>query len=73
MNALIAHIRFDDNGKLVERCDNNITEISANIKPFSPVPELRSAHDIPDTKNVNMMIFPDTGPSICLEGIKYLN
>ena len=40
--------------------------------PFSPKPDPRQARDIPRNCSTKLAIFPDSGATICLEGLKYL-
>ena len=73
MSALIAHVMFDKEGRLSEYCDRDVGEIDAIVKPFSTIPETRRACDIPDSTCTKLKIFPDSGASICLGGIKHLS
>ena len=74
MSALIAHLSFDNKGKLFESFEPDVIEIDANVAPFSPIPETRSTNNIPKHFRVSTLrVFPDSGASICLGGLKHLN
>ena len=73
MSALIAHVSFDKNGKISECYDRDIIEIDAIVRPFSTIPETRRACNIPDNASTKLKIFPDSGASICLGGVKHLS
>ena len=73
MSALIAHVSFDKNGKISECYDRDIIEIDAIVRPFSTIPETRRACNIPDNAGTKLKIFPDSGASICLGGVKHLS
>ena len=51
---------------------DQIKEIDAYVVPFSPKPDPRQARDIPRGHNTRMTIFPDSGATICLGGLKHL-
>ena len=75
MLSLIAHITFNqDNGTYKQGpCGVDIVEICAQITPFSPNPEPRDSVNVPDCNvTTTMRIFPDSGASICLGGMKHL-
>ena len=42
------------------------------VVPFSPKPDSRQARDIPRNHSTKMAIFPDSGATICLGGLKHL-
>ena len=73
MSALIAHISFNKNGKLLETFEQDIVEINADVAPFSPIPDPRNKNNIPQYFKVfSLKVFPDSGASICLAGLKHL-
>ena len=74
MAALVAHIAFDDKGKLFENFEQDIVEIQTEVKPFAPIPETRNPKDIPiHYKASTLKVFPDSGASICLGGTKHMS
>ena len=64
MNALIAHLQYDNTSDIYTAMNNNnITEIRALISLNE-----RHKHMLP----VTLPIFPDSGASLCLAGLKLL-
>ena len=73
MAALVAHISFDDKGKLFENFEKDIVEIQTEVKPFAPIPETRSPKNIPTHyKASTLKVFPDSGASIWYLATKLL-
>ena len=75
MLSLIAHFTFNqDNGTYKQGpCGVDVVEICAQITPFSSNPEPRDSVNVPDCNvTTTMRIFPDSGASICLGGMKHL-
>lgn len=73
MEALIAHVQFDQNSDTY-RCMNSrdIEEIKIKVTPFSPSPDPRDIENIPARTETEIFVFPDSGASICLCGPKHL-
>ena len=73
MDTLIAHITFNQTTNTYTSEDTSqIREIGAYIVPFSPKPDPRQTRDIPSDHGTRMMIFPNSGATICLRGLKHL-
>ena len=73
MDTLIAHITFNQmTGTYTVKDTSQIMEIKAYVIPFSPKPDPRQARDIPKNCSTKMAIFPDSGATICLKGLKHL-
>ena len=73
MDTLIPHITFNQmTGTYTAKDTSQIMEIEAYVVPFSPKPEPRQARDIPRNHSTKMAIFPDSGATICLGGLKHL-
>ena len=73
MDTLITHITFNQTmGTYTAKDTNQIMEIEAYVVPFSPKPDPRQARDIPRNRSTKMTIFPDSGATICLRGLKHL-
>ena len=73
MDALIAHMVFDP-ATNTYKPGNHISreEVEATLIPFSPCPDPRRAEDIPSFRPTKLRIYPDSGATICLGGIKHL-
>ena len=69
-NAIILHGAADD-GAYTAKDMSQIMEIEAYVVPFSPKPDPRQARDIPRNHSTKMMIFPNSGATICLGGLKH--
>ena len=73
MDTLISHISFNQmTGTYTAKDTNQIMEIEAYTVPFSPKPDPRQARDIPRNRSTKMAIFPYSGATICLGGLKHL-
>ena len=73
MDMLIAHITFNQaTGTYTFKDKGQIREIDTYIVPFSPKMDPRQARDIPSSRSTRMTIFPDSGATICLGGLKHL-
>ena len=74
MSALIAHVSFDSEGKLLNNYDKDVVEIVAEVVPFTPkeknFSKYTNLYQNFSKKKIN--IFPDSGASICLGGTKHL-
>ena len=74
MDALMAHIAYDpETDRFNDTPDNQIKEIRALVTPFSPDSDPRLVKNIPDERSTRLDIFPDSGASICLGGLKHLS
>ena len=73
MSALIAHINFDPAGKIVNEFnfEKDIIEIDALVRPFQPQGIQFSFNK--QYQNKTIKVFPDSGASICLGGLKHLS
>ena len=71
MDTLIAHIN-QTTGTYTAKDTSKITEIEPYVIPFSPKPDPRQARDIPRNRSTKMVIFPNSGATICLRGLKHL-
>ena len=73
MDTLIAHITFNQmTGTYMAKDTSQIMEIEAYVIPFLPKPDPRQAWDIPRIRSTKNAIFPDSGATICLRGLKHL-
>ena len=73
MDTLIVHIIFNQMmGTYTAKDTSQIMEIEPYVVPFSPKPDPRQARDIPRNRSTKMVIFPDSGATICLRRLKYL-
>ena len=73
MDTLIAQITFNQTtGIYTAKDTSQIMEIEAYVVPFSPKPDPRQARDIPRNRSSKMAIFPYSGATICLGGLKNL-
>ena len=73
MDTLMAHIIFNQTmGTYTAKDTSQIMEIEPYVVPFSPKPDPRQARDIPRNHSTKMVIFPDSGATICLRGLKHL-
>ena len=70
MSALIAHVNFDMEGKIINTTETDIVEIDAEVMPFLPQ-GVAISHKL--FKRQKLKIFPDSGASICLGGLKHLS
>ena len=69
MDILVAHITFNQTtGTHTAKDTSQIMEIEAYVVPFSPKPDPRQARN----RSIKMAIFPDSGATICLRGLKHL-
>ena len=59
-------------GTYTSKDTGQIREIDTYIVPFSPKPDPRQARDIPSGCSTRMMIFLDSGATICLGRLKHL-
>ena len=72
MDTLIAHITFNHmTGTYTAKDTSQIMEIEGYVVPFSPKPDPRQARDIAWNCSTKMAIFPDSGATICLGGLKH--
>ena len=72
MDTLIAHITFNQTtGTYTVKYTSQIMEIEAYVIPFSPKPNPRQTRDILRNRSTKMAIFPDSGATICLGGLKH--
>ena len=73
MDTLITHITFNQTtGTYMVKDTSQIMEIEEYVIPFLPKPDPRQARDIPRNRSTKMAIFPDSGATICLGGLKHL-
>ena len=73
MDTPITHITFNQMaGTYTAKDTSQIMEIEAYVVLFSPKPDPRQAGDIPRNCSTNMAIFPDSGATIRLRGLKHL-
>ena len=73
MDTLITHITFNQTtGTYTAKDTSRIMETEAYVIPFSPNPDPRQARDIPRNRSTKIAIFPDSGATICLRGLKHL-
>ena len=73
MDALIAHVVIDRVTDTNKQDNNNgCKEVEAILILFSPYPDPKQARDIPITHSTRLKIYPDSGATICLGGLKHL-
>ena len=73
MDTLITHIIFNQmTGTYTAKDTSQIMEIEAYVVPFSPKPDPRQARDVPRNRSTKMAIFPNSGATIYLGGLKHL-
>ena len=73
IDALIAHVVFDPATDTYKLSNNNDREeVEATLIPFSPYPDPRQTRDIPAACPTKIKIYPDSGATICLGGLKHL-
>ena len=70
--TVVANIEFDEYGRIAERRDTKIRLINAELTPFSPTPDSRQQENIPEQTVTDILVFPDSGASICLGGPTHL-
>ena len=67
MNALIAHITFDQTkSTFVSTIYNKVTEINASVIPFIAKPDHGQAENISSNSNTTLNVFPDCYATITL-------